>query len=411
MEDKASIKPSMVSRLPKFGARQSGGTTAPVVNGSSQTVHNQEGKSESTGKPNGLVRASSFSLKWKKENGGPAVPASPEQSSVTGEKLEGGRGPPHGSPGPREIKKPATPVTKSRRFGTPVTISSPKAIPKQASKRSPSPKPPPRQSPSTHPASPQNNRPKPAQNGSSSCSSLPSHRGSGLLRPRASSTSPRSNSRDSLSQSSDSLKTLALSPSDSMVRSQSFTHFKQLPSPTADPIPRSFSFNRAVELAKPLANTQLRPPSLRPPQVLANGRTSGLQQLSKGSFHERPMLGTGCSTPSTLRKPLLPNCVLTKPSGLAYRLTRSAGNKPQRPLLAGRTADEGKPEEIRGGETATDSEVSPLTSPDLSADSDKVILNTLMLSVVFSRPQVFFNWYSKSQQTPQYIAMLTAANC
>lgn len=377
MEEKASSKPSMVSRLPKFGARQSGGTTAPVVNGSSQAVHSQEGKSESSGKPNGLVRASSFSLKWKKENGGPAVPASPEQSSVTGEKVEGGRGPPHGSPGPREIKKPATPVTKSRRFGTTVTISSPKAIPKQASKRSPSPKPTPRQSPSTHSASPLSNGPKPAQNGSSSASSsLPSHRGSGLLRPRASSTSPRSSSRDSLSQSSDSLKTLALSPSDSMVRSQSFTHFKQLPSPTGEPIPRSFSFNRAVELAKPLANTQLRPPSLRPPQVLANGRTSALQPLGKGGFHERPTAGTGCSTPSALRKPLLPNCVLTKPSGLAYRLTRSSGSKPQRPLLAGRTGCEGKPEDVRGGETANDSEVSPLTSPDLSADSDKVSENT-----------------------------------
>ncbi|XP_048125240.1 serine-rich coiled-coil domain-containing protein 2 isoform X1 [Alosa alosa] len=377
MEEKASSKPSMVSRLPKFGARPSGGTTVPVANGSAQATPSSEGKSEPTGKLNGLVRASSFSLKWRKENGSPVQPASPEQGSTAGEKVERGRGPPHGSPGLREIKKPATPVTKARRFGTvPVTISSPKAIPKQASKRSPSPKPMPKQSPSNHPASPQSNGARPTQNGSSSSSSTGPGRGSGLLRPRASSSSPRSSSRDSLSQSSDSLKTLAHSPSssDSMVRSQSFTNFKQLP--TGEHIPRSFSFNRAVELAKPLANTQLRPPVLRTQHVLANGRTSGQQQLGKGGFLERPSaLGAAGSAtpPSALRKPLLPNCVLTKPSGLAYRLTRSAGNKPQRPLLAGRMAGDGKAEEGRGSEPATDSEVSPLTSPDFSADSDKVL--------------------------------------
>ncbi|XP_076142030.1 serine-rich coiled-coil domain-containing protein 2 isoform X2 [Alosa pseudoharengus] len=380
MEEKASSKPSMVSRLPKFGARPSGGTTVPVANGSAQATPSSEGKSEPTGKLNGLVRASSFSLKWRKENGSPVQPASPEQGSAAGEKVERGRGPPHGSPGLREIKKPATPVTKARRFGTvPVTISSPKAIPKQASKRSPSPKPMPKQSPSNHPDSPQSNGARPTQNGSSSSSSTTGPgRGSGLLRPRASSSSPRSSSRDSLSQSSDSLKTLARSPSssDSMVRSQSFTNFKQLPSPTGEHIPRSFSFNRAVELAKPLANTQLRPPVLRTPHVLANGRTSGQQQLGKGGFLERPSaLGAAGSAtpPSALRKPLLPNYVLTKPSGLAYRLTRSAGNKPQRPLLAGRMAGDGKAEEARGSEPATDSEVSPLTSPDFSADSDKVL--------------------------------------
>ncbi|XP_042565553.1 serine-rich coiled-coil domain-containing protein 2 isoform X1 [Clupea harengus] len=379
MEEKASSKPSMVSRLPKFGARPSGGTTAPVANGSAHVTPGSEGKSEPPGKPNGLVRASSFSLKWRKENGGPVSPQSPEQGSAAGEKVEG-RGALQASPGPREIKKPATPCTKARRFGTPVTISSPKAIPKQASKRNQSPKPTPRQSPTSHPPSPQSNGPKPTQNGAGGVgSSSGSNRVPGLLRPRASSMSPRSSSRDSLSQSSDSLKTLALSSSDSMVRSQSFTHFKQLPSPTSEPITRSFSFNRAVELAKPLANTQLRTPILRPPLVLTNGRTSGLQQFGKGGFHERTSAGTpgglgGCSTPpSALRKPLLPNCVLTKPSGLAYRLTRPAGNKPQRPLLAGRTVGEGKAEEGKGDETATNSDASPLTSPELSVDSEKVL--------------------------------------
>lgn len=390
MEEKASSKASMVSRLPKFGARPSAGSAAPLVNGCAQAPPSPEGKSnppegknnppegksKPPGKANGLIRAASFTLKWRKDNG------SSEQSLTAGDKVEG-RGLPQIAPLPRETKKPATPAPKARRFGATVTVSSPKAVPKQESKRSPSPKPAAKPSPCGRSSSPQGNGLRPTQNGAGRLgSALRLGRGSGLVRPRASSASPRSSSRDSLSQSSDSLKASAASSapsSDSMVRSQSYTHIKQLPSPADAPIPRSFSFNRAVELAKPLANTQLRPPALRPPQasLLPSGRPSGLQPPGKvGAAHERSpastpggSTGVGPTPPSGLRKPLLPSSMLTKPSRLAYRPTRPAENKahPQLPLVAGRTAGDGK-----GEEAVIDSEVSPLTSPELSADSEKV---------------------------------------
>ncbi|XP_063047385.1 serine-rich coiled-coil domain-containing protein 2 [Engraulis encrasicolus] len=451
MEEKASSKASMVSRLPKFGARPSGGTaTTPLVNGSHQAPPsaddktNQispEGKSNPPGKPNGLIRAASFTLKWRRDpNGSSTLSSSSSEQSVAamtaGDKaddLSGGPPPQiNAATQLRQNRKPATPVTKSRRFGTTtaaVAISSPRAVPRHDARRSQSPKPgsrhhTPSSSYNGHPSSPQTNGLKLAQNGTGSSAapgSSPGRLGSSLRtgrsgsalirpRPRASSASPRSSSsRDSLSHSSDSLKMSAVSSSistssstsrvsDSMVRSQSYTHIKQLPACDAAPapIPRSYSFNRAVELAKPLANTQLRPPGLRPPQggFLPNGRLSGLQppgrlgmgmgmgsnSSSSSSLHERSSTGVGVgpAPPSGLRKPLLPNSMLTKPSRLAYRPTRQTESKahPHLPLVAGRTAGDGKGEEEEeeekgGDEGGVDSEVSSLTSPDLSADSDK----------------------------------------
>uniref|UniRef100_A0AAV2JPY0 Uncharacterized protein n=1 Tax=Knipowitschia caucasica TaxID=637954 RepID=A0AAV2JPY0_KNICA len=106
------------------------------------------------------------------------------------------------------------------------------------------------------------------------------------VRSKLLTTSPRSSSQDSLSQPSDNLNNLSL---ENIVRSNSFTHFKQIPSPSSQPMTRSFSFNRAVELAKPLANTQLRPPRtslLKPPQ-LSNGRVGlGMAGLNGDTSEE-----------------------------------------------------------------------------------------------------------------------------
>lgn len=136
---------------------------------------------------------------------------------------------------------------------------------------------------------------------------------------------------------------------------------------------RSFSFNRAVELAKPLANTQLRPPRislLKPPQ-LSNGRVglgmgsltgslsgSGSLGMSLGGLHYSRMSPTASSlpslsapsapnTPSSLKKPLLPNCALNKSGNtnnmsVGYKLPRSAPIK-QQPLLPGRLKEKVPP--------------------------------------------------------------------
>lgn len=362
MEEKAPIKSAMVSRLPKFGGRSSNGGASPLSNGSTQpTTPTQDGKTTPPGtRPNGVIRASSFSLKWKKDEGttplSPTTPTSPEDGVEDKAQTQ--------LPSlTKEVKNGAPGTPKMRRSGAlMVAVSSPKAIPKQSLKMSP-------KAGTKQGQSPLNGGPKMGQNGSS----IPARTGSEsrLVRPRLGSSTPRSSSQDSLSQSSDSLKTLAL---DNMVRSNSFTHFKQIPSPTSQPMTRSFSFNRAVELAKPLANTQLRPPRnsfLKPPQ-LSNGRVGlGVGALN-GSLGGSGGLGGGLagpqysrtpsaasslpalsippapSTPSALRKPLLPSCVLTKPLGssggaLGYRLARPGQAKQQKPLFPGKVKGDIRP--------------------------------------------------------------------
>ncbi|XP_049455622.1 serine-rich coiled-coil domain-containing protein 2 isoform X2 [Epinephelus fuscoguttatus] len=352
MEEKAPIKSAMVSRLPKFGGRSSTGGASPLSNGSTQTTTpTQDGKTTPPAtRPNGLIRASPFSLKWKKDEG--TTPPSPTTPTSPGDGVED-KAQTQLPTLAKEVKNGSSATPKMRRSGAfMVAVSSPKAIPKQSVKMSP-------KVGTKLTQSPLNGGPKIGHNGSS----IPARTGSEsrLVRPRLGSSSPRSSSQDSLSQSSDSLKTLAL---DNMVRSNSFTHFKQIPSPTSQPMIRSFSFNRAVELAKPLANTQLRPPRssfLKPPQ-LSNGRVglglgglngslggsgglSGGLQYSKtpSAASSLPALSVppAPSTPSSLRKPLLPSCVLTKSLGssggtLGYRLARSGQTKQQKPLFPDR---------------------------------------------------------------------------
>nr|XP_019954267.1 PREDICTED: serine-rich coiled-coil domain-containing protein 2-like [Paralichthys olivaceus]XP_019954274.1 PREDICTED: serine-rich coiled-coil domain-containing protein 2-like [Paralichthys olivaceus] len=346
MEEKASIRSTMVSRLPKFGGRPTTNGANPLSNGSTQpTTPTQCGKSTPpAAEPNSLIRASPFSLKWKRDDR-TTISSSTSSGDRDEDKIQTQR------PSlAKEVKSGTQGTPKIRRSGTlMVAVSSPKAIPKQSSKMSP-------KVGTKLGKSPINGGPKNGLTGSS----IP---GSDLrlVRPRLGSSTPRSSSQDSLSQSSDSLKTLAL---DNMVRSNSFTHFKQIPSPTTQSMTRSFSFNRAVELAKPLANTQLRPPRstfLKPPQ-LSNGRVGlGLGGLN-GSLGGSGSLDGGLqyirtppaasslptlsipstpSTPSALKKPLFPSCVLTKSLGssvgtLGYKLARSGQAKQQKPLFPGK---------------------------------------------------------------------------
>lgn len=339
MEETASIKAAMVSRLPKFGGRTSGGGGAAATssNGFSQpTAPSQDGKGTSVGtRPNGVICASPFSLKWKRDDGtGATAPTSPTATVAPG---DGGEDKTHQTFSPAKDTKNGLPGTpRMRRSGAlALAMSSPKAIPKQPLKISP-------KAASASGQSPLNGSLKVAQSGAGNSQE------SRLARPRLGPSSPRSSSQDSLSLSSEA----SAAGGDNMVRSNSFTHFKQIPSPTSQPMTRSFSFNRAVELAKPLANTQLRPPRsafLRPPQ-LSNGRigpglgnlngSAGLcggLQSSKTQAAVSSSLPTVSSvpsapgTPSALKKPLLPSCVLTKSLGsgggsLVYKLSSSSSS-------------------------------------------------------------------------------------
>lgn len=386
MEEKAPIRSAMVSRLPKFGGRSSTGGTSPLSNGSTQpTTPTQDGKTAHSGtRPNGVIRTSPFSLKWKRDDR--TTPSSPTTPTSPGEEGEDKTQTQLPSLA-KEVKNGPPGTPRIRRSGTlMVAVSSPKAIPKQSLKLSPK------------VGTKLNGEPKMSHNSSS----VPARTGSEsrLVRPRLGYSSPRSSSQDSLSQSSDSLKTLAL---DNMVRSNSFTHFKQIPSPTSQPMTRSFSFNRAVELAKPLANTQLRPPRssfLKPPQ-LSNGKVGlGLGALNAslggsggqgGGLHYSrtpavasslpiPSITSAPSTPSTMKKPLLPSSVLTKPLGsiggsLGFRLARSRQAKQQKPLFPDRAKEDVGPSAATkcGGLLSIAVDIEPTgetENGDLQSDSD-----------------------------------------
>ena len=357
MEERSLAKPPRVSRLPKFGARPAPGVSSPLPKGPPQPpVSTQEGKTPPPGRANGLLRTSSFSLKWRKDG----VGASPEDGACLEEREDK---PQFQLPllG-KEGKKTSPSTPKLRRSGSSVSsTSSPKAIPRQQPSKA---------SPKTGARlgqSPLSGGLKAGLNGS-----LGSRRsGSGSC--LANSGSPRSGSRDSLSQSSDSLKSLVLL--DNMVRSQSFTHFKQIPSPSSLPMTRSFSFNRAVELAKPLANTQLRTPRttlIKPPQGLAMGVVGSLGSLGGlqyGRVGSSPLLSTP-TPPSGLKKPLLPSCVLSKPSALGCRLARPGQAKLQKPLFPGMLRGEVRAEAGGGGYPPDEAALPPVT-PDPLSDSER----------------------------------------
>lgn len=339
MEEKSLTGPAMVSRLPKFGGCPTGGGNSPVCNGTTQSPTSmQDGKTNSHGtRSNGLIRPAPPYLKWKKDDG--MNFSSPSTLMIPWDRKE--EKAQYHVPSLPEVKSSSQSTPKMRRSGTlMVATSSPKTVPKQLTKTNPK-------------------VTKVGQNqlnGLSKvtyCTSgIPARTGleSRLVRPMLGTNSPRSNSQDSLSQSRENRKILTL---DHMVRSNSFTHFKQIPSPNCEPMTRSFSFNRAVELAKPLANTQLRPPRssfLKPPRV-SNGRlclalSSNLGdsdfQYSKSLPTDSPLPNPSYlampTTPQGLRKPQLPNSVLTKSltnsvGSLGYRSGSTTQGKQQTSLF------------------------------------------------------------------------------
>ncbi|XP_036376965.1 serine-rich coiled-coil domain-containing protein 2-like isoform X2 [Megalops cyprinoides] len=349
MEEKALSKPTMVSRLPKFGARAQGGTSA-LPNGTATPLQSQEGKGVAPGKPNGVARLpSAFSLRWKKGGGSPTEGAGPERQGEEGR--AGLRAQPQQqAPAARELKKPSAPVSKVRRPAPSANPTAQRTIPQPSR---------------TGPRGASAQAPRPVLNG------VASRFGLGLQRTGSNpdsgpSAGTHGGLRDGLSQSTDSLKSLS---SDSMVRSQSFTHFRQLPSPSAQPITRSFSLNRA-ELARPPASGLVRTKNQLLKPTSAPGAQCGKSPAA------RP--GGGA-----LKKPLLPSCLPSKSPALAYRLTRPSLVKQARPLLAGQArGDQG----AKGG-SGDSVETSPGT-PDPPSQAEKLPAPEIHLEELTSHQEV-----------------------
>ncbi|MGH0133635.1 UNVERIFIED_CONTAM: hypothetical protein FKN15_056138 [Acipenser sinensis] len=326
MDEKAQNKSTLISRLPKFGVKSPG--TSSLANGACISLPGQPqgGKMGGSGKQNGVVRTPSCSLNWRKANLVPNGVQTPEERGETLDNAKGGGDgrlqQPVARLGQPETKNTAS-FSPNKGKTTPVSAArtdvAPQTLPQVAKATN-------RNSFPSRPLSGQNFYSKSNLN----CFSGPKF-GMGLQRPRANSSSTRSSSRESMTQSSNSLKSLSL---DSIVCSQSFSHFKQIPSPTGPAMTRSYSFNKAVELSKPSGNPQLRTKALPAKKTVDSIKETNVKgSLAKSGF------GFGSSALSALKKPLLPNFPAGKPSVLSYRMTRPSLVKHPRPVIPGKVMD------------------------------------------------------------------------
>ncbi|MGH0159210.1 UNVERIFIED_CONTAM: hypothetical protein FKN15_037078 [Acipenser sinensis] len=326
MDEKAQNKSTLISRLPKFGVKSP--VSSSLANGACISLPGQPqgGKMGGSRKQNGVVLTPSCSLNWRKANRFPNDVQTPEEGRETLDNAKGGDGGRLQQPVVRlrqpEAKK-ATSSSPGKGKRTPVSAArtdvAPQTLPQttKATNRNAFP---------SRPLSGQNFYSKSNLNGFSG----PKF-GMGLQRPRANSSSTRSSSRESLMQSSDSLKSLSL---DNIVGTQSFSHFKQILSPTGLVMTRSYSFNKAVELSKPSSNPQLRTKALPAKKTADSIKETNVKgSLAKFGF------GFGSSALSALKKPLLPNFPSGKPSALSYRVTRPSLVKHPRPDVPGKVVD------------------------------------------------------------------------
>ncbi|XP_067828488.1 serine-rich coiled-coil domain-containing protein 2-like isoform X2 [Heptranchias perlo] len=146
-----------------------------------------------------------------------------------------------------------------------------------------------------------------------------------------------SSSKDSLTQSTESLKNLS---DENIVRSQSFSYSIQSNSCGIDVIPRSLSFSKAADISRPCLRQQIRTSLPLKSNVLCYGNTRGTDNSSTGELLCKRTSSRSClkAPLSAFKKSQLPSCS-TSPfyaSSSASKMTRSSLIK------CGRLASSGK---------------------------------------------------------------------
>lgn len=302
MEDTTLKQPTMVSRLPKFGSRATP-ATGPLTNGSTHNVSSGWTKGLTVGKQNSIFRVPApFPMKSRKgrEDCAEKVPESGEEAQVVLRSQQQ----PRSAVTVRQIRKPsAAPVGKTQR-SIPMV---PSTFPRNT----------------TQPikTTPRNSALKQPSLLQPLCSKV----GASIVAPsQGSSSSPQESLQNSLSHSSDSLKSISV---ENVVRSQSFSYLKRPAVATNPTLTRSFSFNRATELAKELPRPLAQSPVARSPVTQAS---MVLDRVAK------PTISTSTISsipPSTFKKSLLPNCTDGKPLSLSYKLMRPSLIKQPRSVM------------------------------------------------------------------------------
>ncbi|XP_042623298.1 serine-rich coiled-coil domain-containing protein 2-like isoform X1 [Cyprinus carpio] len=315
MERKAVKQLNMVSRLPKFASRPSGPTMTNLSQRSVLPVSSSESKDRPPGRQNNLTRLQS--LNWRKDeedirNKVQHTDSLDEETSVT-----------INSRSPVMVTKKPSPTAAAKcKSAVPTSQTScPKSIP-QPSKtflRMTTPKSLSTRNPLYNDMATQNG----VSGGNGRCGS--SGHGVGHVSRQRTLQSKQSLSNDSIKSPS----------TESIVRSQSFTHSKRVACSSNPPITRSFSFNKATELAKelprPLAQSPVARSSLiKPNTVLSKEKVSKNEMPRHSVTTSSHLLQT-----NTIKKSLLPSFSGNKPSVLSYRLTRPTLTRHPRTVFPG----------------------------------------------------------------------------
>ncbi|XP_016295403.1 serine-rich coiled-coil domain-containing protein 2-like [Sinocyclocheilus anshuiensis] len=305
MERKAVKQLNMVSRLPKFASCPSGTTMTALPQGSAP-----ESKGGPLVRHNNLTRLQSLNWRKGEEDIGNKVQHSDsldEETSVTPVMV---------------TKKPSPAAAVKCKNAVPTSRSScPRSIPQPIK------------------TFPRMTTPKFLLTGNPLNNDMASQKGVSVGNGRCGSSGPgvghvsqQRTLQSKLSLSNDSIKS---DSKDSIVRSQSFTHFKRATCPTNPPITRSFSFNKATELAKelprPLAQSPVAKSSLIQPNTVLSE-----EKVNKYGI-PRPAVTTSSHLlqTNTIKKSLLPSFSGKKPSVLSYRLTCPTLTKHPCPVLLG----------------------------------------------------------------------------
>ncbi|XP_077206748.1 serine-rich coiled-coil domain-containing protein 2 isoform X2 [Paroedura picta] len=323
MEEKNPVRASLVSRLPKYGTKPVGSILQTIPNGTALNLSgNTQSVDKNLSKHNGTLRMSSFSFNWRKSSKyplGDQISSEPSSCHDPSERLtDSDKCPQSQGTAGKELRiglhsTSSQTGKQSSMFVSSAEELSQKSLPGQ-----------PRSAKFT----------KSSLLGRTLYSGLNAPRShlNGICGPQATvdlqrirgnSTTTRSSSGESLSKSTDNVK----SSCEKMVRSQSFSHSIQKSLLPPASLTRSHSFNRAVDLTRPYQNQHLAIRTSQRSNLLS--RNARQLEIPNGNKPLRYGLPRSYTTLGTLgvKKPPLSNGSGDAPS-LKFRAGRPSLLKP-----------------------------------------------------------------------------------
>ncbi|XP_014105859.1 PREDICTED: serine-rich coiled-coil domain-containing protein 2 isoform X2 [Pseudopodoces humilis] len=332
MEEKNQNRTSLVSRLPKYGTKTLGSALQPMPNGTAVNLAGSNG-GKNFGKHNGTVGMSSLAFNWKKSNKyqlNDQNGREPNTKRNCNEKLIDSEKYPQSQRalGNDELRvglnSTASVVSKAAKqtnmFVSSTEELNPKSIPGLSSSA--------KFTKGTLSGRTYSGLNAPRSNLNGFYGNRPVV---GLQRPRANSSTTRTNSGESLAQSTDNSKAFSC---DKMVRSQSFSHSIQNSFLPAASLTRSHSFNKAVDLTRPYHSQNLAARTAQRSTLLSRNACqldvpNGNEPMRYGFTRPYSAMSAPCS-----KKPPLSNGSGSAPS-YGYRLGRPSLLKPTRQRFAG----------------------------------------------------------------------------